>query len=102
MGDGYLCGISQCSGIRQLNDMAFRVNLNQSLSKYRNAFDLAARYEYLAAKTYDYETNLDELNAASARPLLTDIVFMLILSPRPPLNNILLVHQTIKTLIFIR
>ncbi|KPA10085.1 conserved hypothetical protein, secreted [Candidatus Magnetomorum sp. HK-1] len=55
-------------------DMTFRLNLNQSLSKYRNAFDVAARYVYLAAKAYDYDTNLNDRDPASAKALLTDIV----------------------------
>ncbi|ETR73548.1 MAG: hypothetical protein OMM_00861 [Candidatus Magnetoglobus multicellularis str. Araruama] len=55
-------------------DMAFRLNLNKSLSKYRNAFDAAARYVYLAAKAYDYDTNLNDRDPASAKLLLTDIV----------------------------
>ena len=55
-------------------DMAFRLNLNKSLSKYRNAFDTAARYVYLAAKAYDYDTNLRDDDPASAKPLLTDII----------------------------
>lgn len=55
-------------------DMAFRLNRNDALSKYRSAFDLAARYTYLAAKAYDYETNLSSRDPASAQPLLTDIM----------------------------
>lgn len=39
-------------------DMAFRIFHNDALQKYRAQFDLAAMYVYLAAKTYDYETNL--------------------------------------------
>jgi len=39
-------------------DMAFRIFRNDALQKYRAQFDLAARYVYLAAKAYDYETNL--------------------------------------------
>lgn len=38
--------------------MAFRIFRNDALQKYRAQFDLAARYVYLAAKAYDYETNL--------------------------------------------
>ncbi|MFH0909409.1 MAG: ELWxxDGT repeat protein [bacterium] len=41
-------------------DMAFRIFRNDALQKYRAQFDLAARYVYLAAKAYDYETNLRE------------------------------------------
>ncbi|ETR73416.1 MAG: hypothetical protein OMM_06936 [Candidatus Magnetoglobus multicellularis str. Araruama] len=55
-------------------DMAFRINQNAALSKYRSAFDMAARYVYMTAKAYDYETNLNERDPASAQPLLNDIV----------------------------
>ena len=39
-------------------DMAFRIARNDAVQKYRATFDLAARYTYLAAKAYDYETTL--------------------------------------------
>jgi hypothetical protein len=39
-------------------DMAFRIFRNEALQKYRAQFDLASVYVYLAAKAYDYETNL--------------------------------------------
>ena len=39
-------------------DMAFRIFRNDALQKYRAQFDLAAQYVYLAARAYDYETNL--------------------------------------------
>lgn len=55
-------------------DMGFRVFRNDALQKYRASFDLAARYVYLAAKAYDFETNLDPGDPASAQPLLQDIV----------------------------
>ncbi|KPA14404.1 conserved hypothetical protein, secreted [Candidatus Magnetomorum sp. HK-1] len=55
-------------------DMAFRLNLNKALSKYKSAFDLAARYVYLTAKAYDYDTNLSDRDPASAKPFLSDIV----------------------------
>ena len=55
-------------------DMALRLNMTSALSKYRNAFDTAARYVYLAAKAYDYETNLSANDPASARPILTKII----------------------------
>jgi hypothetical protein len=41
-------------------DMAFRIFRNDALQKYRGQFDLAAMYVYLAARAYDYETNLRE------------------------------------------
>ena len=37
-------------------DMAYRVFRNDALQKYRAQFDLAARYVYLAARAYDFET----------------------------------------------
>jgi hypothetical protein len=40
------------------NDMAFRIFRNDALRRYSDAFELAARYTYLAAKAYDYETGL--------------------------------------------
>jgi len=39
-------------------DMTFRVERNHALQSYNRLFDIAARYAYLAAKAYDYETNL--------------------------------------------
>jgi hypothetical protein len=39
-------------------DMSFRLFRNDALEKYRSAFDLAARYAFMAAKAYDYETGL--------------------------------------------
>lgn len=39
-------------------DLNFRIFRNDSLRRYQTAFDLAARYTYLAAKAYDYETGL--------------------------------------------
>ncbi len=55
-------------------DMTFRVFRNDALQKYRAAFDLAARYVYLAAKAYDYETNLPLDHPASPQGILEDIV----------------------------
>jgi hypothetical protein len=55
-------------------DMAFRVFQNDALQKYRAQFDLAARYVYLAAKAYDYETCLLNTDTGAGIRLLTDIV----------------------------
>lgn len=55
-------------------DMAFRVFRNDALQKYRAAFDLAARYAYLAASAYDYDTNLLGSDSRAGRRFLTDIV----------------------------
>jgi len=70
----YNARVAQKTQGNRYMDMAFRVNLNQALSKYRNSFDLASRYVYLAAKAYDFETNLSEMDQLSARPFLTKII----------------------------
>lgn len=55
-------------------DMAFRVFRNDALQKYRAQFDLAARYVYLAAAAYDYETNLLGSESGAGRQFFTDII----------------------------
>jgi flagellar hook-basal body complex protein FliE len=39
-------------------DAAFRIFRNEKLERYSSLFDLAAKYTYLAANAYDYETGL--------------------------------------------
>ncbi len=58
------------------SDMAFRMFRDESLQKYSAAFNLAAKYVYLAAKAYDYETGLLDSDASgtSGSKFLTDIV----------------------------
>jgi hypothetical protein len=55
-------------------DMTFRVARNHALQSYRSAFDLAAKYAWLAAKAYDYETNYLESDPGSPSGILADIV----------------------------
>lgn len=55
-------------------DMSFRVARNAALQRYQEAFDLAARYTYLAAKAYDYETNLHPNDAGSAQSVINKIM----------------------------
>lgn len=55
-------------------DMTFRVARNHALQTYRSAFDLAARYAYLAAKAYDYETNLDPADPGTPADIYADII----------------------------
>src|SRR5262249_33470000 len=55
-------------------DMAFRIFRNDALQKYRAQFDLAARYVYLAAKAYDYETCLLGTDTRGGEGFLTDII----------------------------
>ena len=58
----------------RFEDMAFRVFRNDALQKYRAALDLAARYTYLAATAYDYDTNLIGSDGRAGEGFLTDIV----------------------------
>ncbi|OPZ30028.1 MAG: hypothetical protein BWZ02_00886 [Lentisphaerae bacterium ADurb.BinA184] len=62
-------------------DMALRVHRNNALQKYHDAFAVAARYAYLAAKAYDYETNLPPGDPGSGVGLLTRIVRQRSLGP---------------------
>jgi hypothetical protein len=39
-------------------DAAFRIFRNEKLERYKSLFDLAARYAFMAAQAYDYETGL--------------------------------------------
>ncbi len=55
-------------------DMTFRIFRNDALQKYRAQFDMAARYVYLAAKAYDYETALLDEDSMAGEKFLTDIV----------------------------
>jgi hypothetical protein len=61
-------------------DLTFRTFRNEALEQYRSLFDLASRYTYLAAKSYDYETGLlgsttgqDAINAIVASRALGDL-----------------------------
>jgi probable HAF family extracellular repeat protein len=55
-------------------DMAYRIFRNDAIQKYRAQFDLAARYVYLAAAAYDYESNLLGNEGKAGRKFFTDIV----------------------------
>ena len=53
-------------------DAGFRLFRNEKLERYKTLFDLAARYAYLAANAYDYETGL--LNTSAGQTFLNRIV----------------------------
>ncbi len=53
-------------------DLTFRTFRNEGLEQYRTLFDLASRYTYLAAKSYDYETGL--LGSATGQAVIDGIV----------------------------
>ncbi len=55
-------------------DMTFRIFRNDAIQKYRAQFDLAARYVFLAAVAYDFETQLLGGQSGAGRQFLTDIV----------------------------
>ncbi len=67
-------GIAATTQQARYNDMAFRIFQNDAIQKYRAQFDLAARYVYLAAKAYDYETCLLGSDTRGGQRFLTDIV----------------------------
>ncbi len=53
-------------------DLTFRTFRNEGLEQYRSLFDLASRYTYLAAKSYDYETGL--LGSTAGQGVVNNIV----------------------------
>ncbi|MES2707022.1 MAG: hypothetical protein V4726_10520 [Verrucomicrobiota bacterium] len=53
-------------------DLTFRTFRNEALVEYRTLFDLASRYSYLAAKSYDYETGL--LGSAQGQAVINRMV----------------------------
>lgn len=55
-------------------DLVTRIHRNEAMRKYDQALDHAARYAWLAVKTYDYETSLSSGHPASAEALLDQIV----------------------------
>jgi hypothetical protein len=57
-------------------DLSFRIFRNDALRRYQTAFDLAARYTYLAAKAYDYETGLlsSDTTQTPGSKFLADVV----------------------------
>ena len=59
---------------RRYKDMAFRIFRNDALQKYRAQFDLAARYVYLAAKAYDFETTFLSSDQRAGQKFLGNVV----------------------------
>lgn len=55
-------------------DMMLRLSRNETTSKYQSAYNNAARYTWLAARAYDYETSLDPGDPAAPGSLLDKIV----------------------------
>ena len=55
-------------------DMIFRLARNEAMAKYQSAFNHAARYTWLAARAYDYETSLEPGHPAAPGAFLDKIV----------------------------
>ncbi len=62
---------AQIQGYRT-KDLTFRTFRNEALEQYRSLYDLASRYTYLAAKSYDYETGL--LGSTEGKAVIDKIV----------------------------
>ena len=56
----------------RVRDVAFRAFRTESLEQYKQLYDQAARYTFLAAKAYDYETT--QLGTDAGRSFLSSIV----------------------------
>jgi hypothetical protein len=70
----YRRAIASTTQQARYNDMTFRIFQNDALQKYRAQVDLAARYVYLAAKAYDFETCLLGSETDAGQRFLTDII----------------------------
>lgn len=53
-------------------DAAFRIFRNERLERYQTLFDLAARYAFMSAQAYDYETGL--LGTAAGKDFISRII----------------------------
>ena len=59
---------------QRYQDMTFRIFRNDAIQKYRAQFDLAARYCYLAASVYDYETSFLGSDPRAGRRYLNSLI----------------------------
>ena len=68
--------IAQRIQMARYGDLDLRIFRNDALRRYQATFDLAARYVYLAAKAYDYETGLlqSDNNLTPGSKFLEDVV----------------------------
>ena len=62
--------------MNRYQDLSFRIFRDDALRRYKDTFDLAARYVYMAAKAYDYETGLldSDTQLTPGRRFIEDIV----------------------------
>lgn len=68
--------IAQRIQLARYGDLDLRIFRNDALRRYQSTFDLAARYVYMAAKAYDYETGLlsTDNNLTPGSKFLEDVV----------------------------
>lgn len=66
--------VAATAQMNRYQDMTFRVSRNHAMETYRNSFNIAARYAFLAARAYDYETNFDANDPGSAQPVIESII----------------------------
>ena len=61
---------------KRYRNMMYQILRDDELQRYNEAFELAAKYTFLAAKAYDYETGLlmSDSSAASGSQFLSEIV----------------------------
>jgi hypothetical protein len=61
---------------KRYRNMAYRIFRDDQLARYQQVFDNAARYVYLAAKAYDYETGLlaSDAQHTAGRDFMNQIV----------------------------
>ncbi|MCQ2389878.1 MAG: hypothetical protein MJ240_00530 [Kiritimatiellae bacterium] len=62
--------------LRRYRNMFYQILRNDELQRYNEAFEAAAKYTYLAAKAYDYETGLLQSDAknAAGREFMSQII----------------------------
>jgi hypothetical protein len=60
--------------LNRYQDMTFRVERNHALENYNRLLEIAARYTYLAAKAYDYDTNFEADAPGSPAALFAEII----------------------------
>jgi hypothetical protein len=72
--EAYNKRVAAMTQVNRYQDMTFRVARNHALQVYQSTLDLAAKYTYLAAKAYDYETNFDVDDPGSPFALYEEII----------------------------
>ncbi|MGJ8640236.1 MAG: hypothetical protein ACSHYA_12675 [Opitutaceae bacterium] len=72
--EGFNTGLAAEVQSNRYQDMIFRLSRNEAMGQYQSAFNHAARYAWLTARAYDYETSLDPGDPAAPGDSLDQIV----------------------------